>query len=145
MCLNVKKPYGRVFFAFLSFKCLYVCTCLSFECLYVSKFWNAIPSLLSLHLSLCLEEFKTAATEAPTKVVSPVRHDSPPAPPEINVNQSTIASTSKKATSSRSSRLGCERQTKQRLDSMHEAQDREATLHHQIQPTCKKTMFVLDK
>ena len=26
MCLNVKKPYGRVFATFLSFECLYVCT-----------------------------------------------------------------------------------------------------------------------
>ena len=128
MCLNVNKQYGRVFVAFLSFKCLYVYTFFLLN-VSMSKFWNAIPSLLSLHLSLCLEKLETAATKAPTKVESPLHHDSPPTPPEINVNQSTIASTSKKATSSRSSRLGRERQTKRCLDPLHEAQDRDATLH----------------
>ena len=109
------------------------------------NFWNATLSLLSLHLSLCLEEFEAATTKAPTEVVSPLRHDSLPTPPEINVNQSTIASTSKKTTSSKSSRLGRERKTKQHLDPMHKAQERDATLHRQIQPTGKKTNFVLDK
>ena len=42
---------------------------ITFECLYVSKFLNAIPSLLNLHLSLCLEEFEMAATKAPTRGV----------------------------------------------------------------------------
>ena len=96
-------------------------------------------------MSLCLEEFEMAATKASTEFESPPQHDTPPAPTEINVNQSTISSTSKKTTISKSSRLGRERQTKQRLDPMHEAQDREATLHHWIQPTSIKIMFALDK
>ena len=85
-----------------------------------------------------------AATKASTELESPPQHDSPPAPTEINVNQSTIASTSKKASNSRSSRLGCERRTKRRLDPMHEAQERDATLHHHIQTAGNITNFVLD-
>ena len=97
-----------------------------------------------LHLSLCLEEFEMTATKSSTEFESPPQHDTPPAPTEINVNQSTIASASKKASSSRSSGLRRERRSKQRLDPMHGAQERDATLPHHIQTAGNKTHFVLD-
>ena len=53
---------------------------ITFECLYVSKIYIAIPLLLNLHLSLCLEEFEMAATKASTELESPPQHDSPNAP-----------------------------------------------------------------
>ena len=94
-------------------------------------------------MSLCLEEFKIAATKAPTELESNPQHDSPPAPTKINVNQSTIASTSKKSCSTRSSGLVHERRSKRCFDPMHEAQERDATLHHHIQAAGNLTKFVL--
>ena len=116
----------------------------TFECLYFSKIWNAIRTLVNLHMSLCSEEFEMAATKAPTEFESPPQHDTPTAPTEINVNQSTIASTSKKASSTRSSGLVHERRSKRRLDPMHEAQERDAILHHHSQTAGNLTKFVLD-